>query len=200
MTAALNSPHEVTRRRASAGGRSAARGRSLTAAAARRAGARRSTARAAALRGELAAFGAADEVLRRGSRARLWRAVRDVGALRRRGRTRRLARLGPPSRRRRPCRRGRRACSMPRYFFDWGGGLVWLAVPAAGDGGAARDPRRARGLRRPCDADPRPRRAARRRCRCSSRSRPTLAALAARVKASFDPKRILNRGRMYSGI
>ena len=24
-----------------------------------------------------------------------------------------------------------------RWFFDWGGGLVWLAVPGAGDGGAA---------------------------------------------------------------
>jgi glycolate oxidase FAD binding subunit len=29
---------------------------------------------------------------------------------------------------------------------------------------------------------------------------PTLAALAARVKDGFDPRRILNRGRMYSDL
>ncbi len=25
-----------------------------------------------------------------------------------------------------------------RYFFDWGGGLLWMSLPATGDGGAER--------------------------------------------------------------
>src|SRR6185312_2679609 len=25
-----------------------------------------------------------------------------------------------------------------RYFYDWGGGLVWVSLPAEGDGGAAK--------------------------------------------------------------
>jgi glycolate oxidase FAD binding subunit len=86
-----------------------------------------------------------------------------------------------------------------RWFFDWGGGLVWLSVPAAGDGGAAaiRGALAASGghatLIRASDAlraavpvfEPQP---------------PALAALTRRVKESFDPKRILNRGRLYADV
>jgi glycolate oxidase FAD binding subunit len=85
------------------------------------------------------------------------------------------------------------------YVFDWGGGLVWLAVRGAEDGGAAEIRRRvaqsgghATLIRAP-DAlrlavpvfQPLP---------------SALAALTARVKDGFDPKRILNRGRMYSEL
>ncbi len=38
------------------------------------------------------------------------------------------------------------------------------------------------------------------RYRCSSPQDPALAALGARVKHSFDPGRILNRGRMYPAL
>ena len=84
-----------------------------------------------------------------------------------------------------------------RHVLDWGGGLVWLAVKGADDGGAAAI-RGALGeghatLVRAPDAlrasvpvfQPQP---------------PTLAALTARVKDGFDPKRILNRGRMYREV
>ena len=68
--------------------------------------------------------------------ARLWRAVREVGPLA----------AAPASAVWRvsvaPSAGPALAASVARaldcaHFFDWGGGLVWLAVPAAGDGGAA---------------------------------------------------------------
>jgi glycolate oxidase FAD binding subunit len=40
----------------------------------------------------------------------------------------------------------------------------------------------------------------RRQVQVSSRRPPALAALTRRVKASFDPKGILNPGRMYAGL
>ncbi|HET8726438.1 MAG TPA: glycolate oxidase subunit GlcE [Alphaproteobacteria bacterium] len=88
------------------------------------------------------------------------------------------------------------------HCFDWGGGLVWLALDpdAAGeDGGAARVRaalapagghatliRAADTLRASVDVfQPQPE---------------PLAALSARVKQGFDPKRILNPGRMFAGV
>jgi glycolate oxidase FAD binding subunit len=85
------------------------------------------------------------------------------------------------------------------HFFDWGGGLVWLAVPAAGDGGAAviRGAVAAAGghatLIRAPDA-------LRNAVPVFAPQPPALAALTRRVKESFDPKRILNRGRMYGDV
>ncbi|MGH6988326.1 MAG: FAD-linked oxidase C-terminal domain-containing protein, partial [Stellaceae bacterium] len=82
------------------------------------------------------------------------------------------------------------------HFYDWGGGLVWLAMPGDGDGGAtairaalaesgghATLIRGSEALRASVPVfQPLP---------------PALAALASRIKASFDPKGILNPGRMY---
>jgi glycolate oxidase FAD binding subunit len=88
------------------------------------------------------------------------------------------------------------------WFLDWGGGLVWVAVPEAGDGGAALIRTAIGGpdghgtghatlvkassaLRRavaPFEPQPAP-----------------LAALSRRVKAAFDPRHILNPGRMVEG-
>ena len=82
-------------------------------------------------------------------------------------------------------------------YYDWGGGLVWLAMPASGDAGAAAiraAVARSGGhatLMRACD----PLRAA---IPVFEPLAAPLAALAARVKASFDPHRILNRGRMVA--
>jgi glycolate oxidase FAD binding subunit len=85
------------------------------------------------------------------------------------------------------------------WYLDWGGGLVWLAVASAEDGGAKVIRTAIRGadgrgtghatlirgsaaLRRAVPVfEPQP---------------PALAALAARVKESFDPRHILNPGRM----
>ena len=89
------------------------------------------------------------------------------------------------------------------WFLDWGGGLLWLAVPEHDDAGAAvvraalrgKDGlgsghatllRGSPGLRRAVPVfEPQP---------------PALAALSRRVKDAFDPRHILNPGRMVEGI
>jgi glycolate oxidase FAD binding subunit len=84
-------------------------------------------------------------------------------------------------------------------FYDWGGGLIWAAVPPADDAhaaalraqvsavdGHASLIRAGEGVRRVVDVfQPQAR---------------GLAALGERVRHSFDPKSILNRGRMTRGI
>jgi glycolate oxidase FAD binding subunit len=88
-----------------------------------------------------------------------------------------------------------------RAFYDWAGGLVWLSIASEGgagdgDGGAAivrgavseghatlvRAPEPVRAAVSPFHPQP-----------------DALAALSARVKASFDPRGILNPGRMAAG-
>jgi glycolate oxidase FAD binding subunit len=89
----------------------------------------------------------------------------------------------------------------PEFFFDWGGGLIWLSIGAdardcgaaviraavaAQGGGHATLIRASEGARAVVDVfEP---------------LAPPLAALTARVKESFDPRRILNPGRMYAGV
>ena len=86
-----------------------------------------------------------------------------------------------------------------RHFFDWGGGLVWLAVAGAEDGGAVaiRAAVAATGghatLIRGADA-------LRAAVPVFQPQAAASAALTRRVKESFDPKRILNRGRMYAEV
>jgi glycolate dehydrogenase FAD-binding subunit len=88
------------------------------------------------------------------------------------------------------------------WYLDWGGGLLWIAIAGAEDGGGAVLRAAIRGadgrgtghatliagspaLRRSIPVfEPQP---------------PALAALADRVKDSFDPRRILNPGRMVEG-
>jgi glycolate oxidase FAD binding subunit len=86
------------------------------------------------------------------------------------------------------------------YFYDWGGGLIWMAVPPrVPNAGAAtiraelaRFGGHATLMRAPDDQrlavpvfQPQPE---------------PLAALSRRVKDSFDPHRILNPGRMAAGL
>ena len=88
-------------------------------------------------------------------------------------------------------------------FYDWGGGLVWLSLPASddepGDGGAAlvrAAVAEAGGHATLIVAD-----AARRGAEAVFEPQePGLAALTDRVKQGFDPHRILNPGRMYAGV
>jgi glycolate oxidase FAD binding subunit len=88
------------------------------------------------------------------------------------------------------------------WYLDWGGGLLWVAITGAEDGGAATIRAGIRGadgrgtghatlirgspaLRRSVPVfEPQP---------------PALAALAARIKQAFDPRQILNPGRMVEG-
>jgi glycolate oxidase FAD binding subunit len=86
-----------------------------------------------------------------------------------------------------------------QMFYDWGGGLIWILMPPADDAGAAelrqavatlgghatlvRAPvsiRAATAVFQPQDE--------------------AVAALTKRVKDSFDPKGILNPGRMWAGV
>ena len=85
------------------------------------------------------------------------------------------------------------------YFYDWGGGLVWLSLPAQGDGGAAalRANVAAIGGHATLVRGPLALRAA---IDVFQPMEPALAALTRRVKESFDPMMRLNPGRMYRDV
>lgn len=83
-------------------------------------------------------------------------------------------------------------------IYDWGGGLIWAALPPKNDahgavvraratavGGHATLIRAAEDVRRAVDV--------------FHPQEPGIAALSERVRASFDPKAILNRGRLSRG-
>jgi glycolate oxidase FAD binding subunit len=86
-----------------------------------------------------------------------------------------------------------------QLYYDWAGGLIWIAPWAASDGGAAdirtavaqagghanlvRAPAALRASVDPFQPEPSP-----------------LAALTKRVKQSFDPKGVLNPGRIWAGV
>ncbi|MGA7327185.1 MAG: FAD-binding protein [Rhodomicrobium sp.] len=89
--------------------------------------------------------------------------------------------------------------SILSWFYDWAGGLIWLATERSPDahapairsavneaGGHATLIRASNEVRRSVPVfHPQP---------------PALAALSARIKMSFDPERILNRGRMREDL
>lgn len=80
-------------------------------------------------------------------------------------------------------------------FYDWGGGLVWLLTPEAGDAGAAaiRAETRGRGGHATLVRASAATRAA---VPVFEPAAPGVAALEARLRAAFDPKAVLNPGRM----
>ena len=88
----------------------------------------------------------------------------------------------------------------PDWLADWGGGLLWLALADAGQDGGAAAIRAA--LEGPgghatlVRGSP----ALRETVPVFQPQAPALARLTARVKDSFDPKRILNPGRMYTDL
>src|SRR5262249_36980531 len=83
-------------------------------------------------------------------------------------------------------------------IYDWGGGLIWAALPPAADAPASL-------VRRHVDAASghamllRAAEEVRREVDVFHPQDAGLAALAERVRKSFDPKTILNRGRMRRG-
>jgi glycolate oxidase FAD binding subunit len=154
-------------------------------------------ARAAALMQELAALGACE--VRYGADALApWRRLRDVEPFAGHG-DRVVWRVSVPPTAGPLLVAGLAGVLDVHHFFDWGGGLVWLAVAGAEDGGAAA----IRGalarlsghatLIRAAD----PLRAA---IAVFEPQPAPLAALTRRVKESFDPRRILNPGRMYRDL
>ena len=194
MGLALNSPHEVSGAAHLPKGES---GRDAALTLLRLEGPAPSVAaRAQSLRAELAPIGAAAEADAAES-ARLWRAVREVAPLAADA-ARVLWRVSVPPNAGPALAEAVARGLDARWFFDWGGGLVWFAVPATGDGGAAtiRGALAAGGHATLIRA-PDPVRAA---VPVFQPLPPALAALSARVKESFDPKRVLNRGRMYADL
>jgi glycolate oxidase FAD binding subunit len=155
--------------------------------------------RAAALGKLLAPFGAAD-VLEDAASAAVWSSVRDVEP---------FAASGPlgawpvwrivcP-----PASGGALGQQLARdtggdVIYDWGGGLIWAALPPKPDGQAAL-------VRSRVDAIGghamllRASEALRRNVDVFHPQNGGLAALSERVRVSFDPKGILNRGRMLRG-
>jgi glycolate oxidase FAD binding subunit len=84
-----------------------------------------------------------------------------------------------------------------RYLFDWAGGLVWIELPPEQDAAAS--------LIRSSFAQGhatliRAGSATRAAVDVFQPQAEALAALSARVKDSFDPRHLLNPGRMYRGI
>jgi len=86
-----------------------------------------------------------------------------------------------------------------QMFYDWGGGLVWVAMPLAGepDAAAIRNVVSAVGGHATLVRAPVAVRAA---VDVFAPEEPALRALAKRVKESFDPKGVLNPGRMWAGV
>jgi glycolate oxidase FAD binding subunit len=85
------------------------------------------------------------------------------------------------------------------WLADWAGGLLWLAVADGSDAGAARI-RAALAGRGGHATLIRASAELRRQVPVFQPQESALARLSARVKDSFDPRRILNRGRMYPEV
>ncbi|MCZ8376038.1 MAG: glycolate oxidase subunit GlcE [Beijerinckiaceae bacterium] len=153
--------------------------------------------RAEALAGLLKPFGALGR-LDGPTAAALWRDVSD-GALLAEPRDRALWRLSVKPGEAAAAVAAIRTTREASAFYDWAGGLVWLATPETGDAGAAvirRAARQASGyatLLRASDGlraevpvfEPEP---------------APIAALNRRIKTSFDPEGLLNPGKMHSGV
>jgi glycolate oxidase FAD binding subunit len=131
----------------------------------------------------------------------LWQAVRDVTpfAAGREGAATSLWRISTePS-------RGAELAAMiakeanAQALYDWAGGLVWLAIGASDDGAGAavRAAMRACGGHATLVRAPAALRAA---IDVFEPQDAGLAALTKRVKESFDPKGVLNPGRMWAGV
>lgn len=156
-------------------------------------------ARVAALTDELAAFGVEITALEGDASRALWRDLRDARPLAE-PRERAVWKLSvAPMAGPQVVAAIRPLVAECAYFYDWAGGLIWLAVPPRGDaqaeivrgavdavGGHATLIRAAPEVRAALDSfHPQP---------------SPVAALSRRVKESFDPKGVLNPGRMTAGV
>ena len=152
------------------------------------------------LRALFAELGAVEELHSRNS-ATLWREVRDVARLLAldEASERVVWRLSVPPAAGAEAAQPVLAGGGGDGYYDWAGGLVWLALDPTADaagalvrgavaaaGGSALLVRAAAGVRTEVPVfppEPAP-----------------LAALTRRIKENFDPRRVLNPGRMYAGV
>ncbi len=86
------------------------------------------------------------------------------------------------------------------YFYDWGGGLIWLAPSGVGEDAGAAKLRAATGAGGGHATLIRAAAEIRAEVPVFQPQEPAMAALTERVKDGFDPKRVLNPGRMYAGV
>lgn len=127
--------------------------------------------------------------------ARLWRELRDVEFLQAETDAMIWRLAVPPAAGTQIAQRIQRQISSARLYLDWGGGLLWVALPPAPDAHAAAMRRAVAEtgghatLMRAPDA-------VRRAVPVFQPEPEPLAALSARVRAGFDPLGILNPGRM----
>ena len=149
------------------------------------------------LREELAVFGSLEEMHSRNSSV-FWREARDATYLAEPG-NRVIWRLSVP-----PASGHAVVATLSRdldvrAFYDWSGGLIWLSLPATRDADAlavrntiAESGGHATLVRAPADV--------RASVPVFQPQTGPIAALSGRVKDSFDPKRVLNPGRMTAGL
>ncbi len=148
--------------------------------------------RSNALRDDFADMGGIEE-LHSANTIRFWREVRDVAALLP-APEKDLWRLSVTP----GAAAGIAGAIGGEAYFDWAGGLIWIALPASDDA--------ASGLVREAVGQAGHATLIRAEARVRSRVEPfqpqpaPLAQLSARVKESFDPKKIFNPGRMYRGV
>ncbi|MBZ6076152.1 glycolate oxidase subunit GlcE [Microvirga puerhi] len=149
------------------------------------------------LRRLLKRFGPADILEGRGADA-VWQSVRDATVLPERG-ERAIWRVSTAPTNG-PILTARIAAAIDaQWFYDWGGGLVWIASPLDGDLGASviREATRALGGHATLVSAPDSERS---RVDVFEPQTEAVMALTRSIKASFDPVGILNPGRMYAGI
>lgn len=157
------------------------------------------THRAASLSALLAPFGAV-EIVEDDVSAPLWTAIRDVAPFAASGRLGAwpVWRIVCP-----PAVGGALGQALARdtggdVIYDWGGGLIWAALPPSADAGAGLLRRRVEAVGGHASliraSEP-----LRRAIDIFHPQAGGLAALGERVRRSFDPKHILNRGRMARG-
>ncbi len=154
--------------------------------------------RCAALRKDLADLAESEELHSMNSRA-LWRELRDVAPFVAEP-ERPVWRISVP-----PRAGARLAVAVARdldaeYFFDWGGGLIWLAPAAPGEDAGAARLRAALGANGGHGTLVRAAAELRAAVPVFQPQDPAKAALTERVKDGFDPNRVLNPGRMYAGV
>lgn len=150
--------------------------------------------RADRLRGELAEFGRA-ELLDDGATGAVWQAVRDARALPSGEAVWRVSvrpSAGPK------VAAAVTAAFGASWFADWGGGLIWIAGPAQEEAHLAvcAAARAAHGIWMVVRAPD----ALRGALEVIPREAGALARIGAQVKAAFDPRGILNPGRLQAGV
>jgi glycolate oxidase FAD binding subunit len=132
---------------------------------------------------------------------RLWRAIRDVVPFAANGPAgaRDLWRISTAPSRGPEIGRTLAERGQAEILYDWAGGLLWAALPRSDDAGAGR----VRSTVAPVGGHAtliRAPAAVRAAVEVFEPEPPALAALTKRVRESFDPRGILNAGRMWAGV